>query len=66
MGRDQGADLGPARYKSILLLPETAAETTKRGPKAELALIPGCGHAPSLMEPDQIKIIVDWLARTPR
>lgn len=52
--------------ESILLLPETAAEMTKRGPKTELALIPGCGHAPSLMEPDQIKIIVDWLARTPR
>ncbi len=49
---------------SDLLLPATAEEMTKRGPKAELALIQGAGHAPALMEPDQIAVVKDWLART--
>ncbi|HCC25204.1 MAG TPA: alpha/beta hydrolase, partial [Holosporales bacterium] len=25
--------------------------------------IKGCGHAPSLMAPDQIKIVEDWLTK---
>ena len=51
--------------ESDLLLPETAEEMTRRGPKAELAVVPGCGHAPALMEEDQIGIVRNWLERTP-
>lgn len=46
---------------SDLLLAHTAKEMTERGPKAELIEIPGCGHAPALMEDDQIAIVRDWL-----
>ena len=50
----RGADSG-------LLLPETAAEMTRRGPRAELVEIAGCGHAPALMDPGQIALVRDWL-----
>ncbi len=50
----RGADSG-------LLLPETAAEMTRRGPRAELAEIAGCGHAPALMDASQIGLVRDWL-----
>jgi pimeloyl-ACP methyl ester carboxylesterase len=46
---------------SDLLLPETAAEMTRRGPRAELAEIAACGHAPALMDPGQISLVRDWL-----
>ena len=46
---------------SELLLPETAREMTRRGPRSELTEIAGCGHAPWLMSPDQIALVVDWL-----
>jgi pimeloyl-ACP methyl ester carboxylesterase len=49
---------------SDLLLPETAAEMATRGPKARVVEIEGCGHAPMLMDPDQIAIIRDWLRST--
>ncbi len=48
---------------SGLLLPETAAEMTRRGPRAELVEIADCGHAPALMEPGQIALVRDWLIR---
>jgi pimeloyl-ACP methyl ester carboxylesterase len=51
--------------ESDLLLPKTAEEMTQRGPRAELAVVQGAGHAPALMEPDQIAIVRDWLARMP-
>lgn len=51
---------------SDLLLPETAERMTQRGPKAELVEIPGCGHAPALLDADQVGTITDWLARTAR
>lgn len=51
---------------SELLLPDTAAEMTQRGPKTALQEIPGCGHAPWLMTPDQIGLVVDWLERQDR
>jgi pimeloyl-ACP methyl ester carboxylesterase len=50
---------------SDLLLETTAEEMARRGPRAELVEIPGCGHAPALLDPDQIAIITGWMARTP-
>lgn len=47
---------------SDLLLQETAEEMTRRGPKAQLAVIPGCGHAPALNVPEQIALVRDFLA----
>lgn len=48
---------------SDLLLQETAEEMTRRGPCAELAVIPGCGHAPALNVPEQIDLIREFLQR---
>ncbi|HMA13608.1 MAG: alpha/beta fold hydrolase [Bacteroidota bacterium] len=48
--------------QSDLLLPETAREMTGRGARAELIEVPGCGHAPALLEPAQTHAIRDWLA----
>jgi pimeloyl-ACP methyl ester carboxylesterase len=47
--------------ESDLLLAETAAEMAARGPRAEVVEIPGCGHAPGLMDPQQIAVVRDWL-----
>ena len=47
--------------RSDLLLAETAAEMAVRGPGAEVVEVPGCGHAPALLEPGQIEPIVRWL-----
>lgn len=48
--------------RSDLLLAETAAEMSRRGPKAEVVEIAETGHAPALMSADQINILRDWLA----
>jgi pimeloyl-ACP methyl ester carboxylesterase len=47
---------------SDLVLQETAEEMTRRGPRAELAVIPGCGHAPALNVPAQIELVGRFLA----
>ena len=49
---------------SDLLLPQTASEMIKRNSRATIVEIPGCGHAPPLLEVAQIDVIVDWLAQT--
>lgn len=49
--------------RSDLLTRETAAEMTRRGPRAELVELPGCGHAPALMADEQIAVVRDWLLR---
>jgi pimeloyl-ACP methyl ester carboxylesterase len=46
---------------SDLLLAETASEMSRRGPRAQVVEIEGCGHAPALMAADQIGLVVDWL-----
>jgi len=46
---------------SDLLLPETAARMAEH-PNVTLTTIPGCGHAPALMDPLQIALIRDFLA----
>jgi pimeloyl-ACP methyl ester carboxylesterase len=48
---------------SDLLLAETAAEMSAGG-RATLVEVPGCGHAPSLMEPTQIATVIDFLEQT--
>ena len=50
--RGQDSDLLPA---------STANEMTRRGPRAELVEIPGCGHAPALLDDEQIALVTDWL-----
>jgi pimeloyl-ACP methyl ester carboxylesterase len=47
--------------ESALLPPEIAAAMTSRGPKAELTVFEGIGHAPALMAEDQIAVIREWL-----
>jgi pimeloyl-ACP methyl ester carboxylesterase len=47
--------------RSDLLLPETAAEMQRRGPKAKVVEIPGCGHAPALMAAEQIALVREFL-----
>ena len=46
---------------SELLLAQTADEMTRRGPKATRVEIPDCGHAPALLDANQIRIVTDWL-----
>lgn len=47
---------------SDLLEPATADEMTRRGPKARVIEVPGCGHAPALNTPTQIGWVADFLA----
>jgi pimeloyl-ACP methyl ester carboxylesterase len=49
--------------ESDLLTHETAVAMTRRGPHAQLAEIPGVGHAPMLMSSDQIAIVKDFLLK---
>ncbi len=49
--------------RSGLLLPETMAEMCARHPQAEGVEIPRCAHAPSLMVPEQIGLVSEWLGR---
>ena len=47
---------------SDLLLAETVEEMRSRGPRAEVATIESCGHAPALMNESQTSLVVDWLS----
>jgi pimeloyl-ACP methyl ester carboxylesterase len=42
---------------SDLLLPAVADEMRRRGPRAVVVTIPGCGHAPALNVPEQINLV---------
>jgi len=42
---------------------QSAAEMTRRGPKAKVVEIRGVGHAPTLLQPDQIAVVRDFLLR---
>ena len=46
---------------STLLTAETAQAMRERGPRAAVAVIPGCGHAPALNTPEQIGLIERFL-----
>jgi pimeloyl-ACP methyl ester carboxylesterase len=47
--------------ESDLLTRETAQAMTERGPRAQLAEIPGVGHAPTFMHDDQIALVKHFL-----
>ncbi len=47
--------------QSDLLSPETAQAMTQRGPKARLVEFSGVGHAPTLIAPDQVQVVSDFL-----
>lgn len=49
--------------RSELLPAEVAAQMSLRGPQAEVVELPACGHAPALMDPAQIALVLDWLER---
>jgi len=46
---------------SDLLSRETAQAMTQRGPKARLVELPGVGHAPTLVQADQVALVKDFL-----
>jgi len=48
--------------ESDVLVDDTARQMQERGPKAQVIDFDGIGHAPALMEPNQIETVVDWLA----
>ena len=47
--------------ESDLLTRSTAVAMTTRGPKARLHEFPGVGHAPTLVQPDQIEVVREFL-----
>ncbi len=49
--------------ESDLLTPATAHAMTQRGPKAHLIEFAGVGHAPTLIAPDQIAAVREFLLR---
>lgn len=50
---------------SDLLLRETTEQMRRRGPRAVVVEIEGCGHAPALNVPEQFAIVERFLAGTP-
>jgi pimeloyl-ACP methyl ester carboxylesterase len=46
---------------SDLLLVEDTEEMMKRNPRCKVVTIAGCGHAPALNVPDQIKLVADFV-----
>ena len=50
---------------SDLLTRETALEMTRRGPRAEVVEVRGVGHAPTLLQPEQIAVVRDFLLEAP-
>ena len=46
---------------SDLLAAETGAEMARRGPRARVVTIAGCGHAPALNVPEQLDLVSDFL-----
>jgi pimeloyl-ACP methyl ester carboxylesterase len=47
---------------SDLLLPEVAEQMRRRGPRAVVATMPGCGHAPALNVAEQFALVERFLA----
>ena len=57
----QAATLLLRGANSDLLSRETAQIMTQRGPKARLVEFEGVGHAPTLIAPDQVQTVADFL-----
>ena len=49
---------------SDLLLESSAEEMARRNRRTEFVEILGCGHAPALLDPDQVALVTGWMART--
>lgn len=49
--------------ESSLLTTETLRQMERSGPQVDSVTIPGCGHAPALMDRSQTEIISEWLGR---
>lgn len=49
---------------SDVLEPQVAEQMTRRGPKARRIEYPGIGHAPSLIEDEQISDVAAFLQQT--
>lgn len=47
--------------QSDLLSAATAQAMTQRGPRARLVVLPGVGHAPTLVQPDQVALVQEFL-----
>jgi len=47
--------------QSDLLSRDTAREMTERGPRAQLVELAGVGHAPTLVQPDQVRAVREFL-----
>ena len=47
--------------QSDLLSAATAQAMTQRGPRARLVELPGIGHAPTLVQPDQVALVQEFL-----
>jgi pimeloyl-ACP methyl ester carboxylesterase len=47
--------------QSDLLSVATAQQMTQRGPKAQLVEFAGVGHAPTLIAPDQVDAVADFV-----
>jgi pimeloyl-ACP methyl ester carboxylesterase len=47
--------------QSDLVSRQTAAEMERRGPRARIVEIRGVGHAPTLLQPEQIAVVRDFL-----
>jgi pimeloyl-ACP methyl ester carboxylesterase len=47
--------------KSDLLSTQTAAQMGQRGPRARLVEFEGVGHAPTMIAPDQLAVVVPFL-----
>lgn len=47
--------------ESDLLTPETAAAMADRGPRARCVEFAGVGHAPALVQPDQVAVVKEFL-----
>ena len=60
----QAATLLLRGANSDLLSRETAQIMTQRGPKARLVEFEGVGHAPTLIAPDQVQTVADFLLKT--